>query len=581
MNNDQPPGDTKKTKKLKKWSVLWTTKDYWPVWIGFSLIIFTLLMNSSDSQDEIIEEISWANAVMQTEQAKAPFKTVGWYEAFENKAAAMASDKETEKVLQQMTATPHQWEKNLWTAFYQNEFQAYTKNQQALKSYKEEKKKAAIALSYALHAENRAASVRFSDPALNKAAQEKIKEWRKNHLREKAAQKRTENKAYNIFFTLTGLMIFISLFFMVAQHKQGRNPISFFGGFIAIFLLAVFAHLIAAQSSMYHYGISYPAWGIIVGLLISNTIGTPEWIKPAIQVELYIKTGLVLLGAEILLNKVISIGIPGIFVAWGGTLIVLITTFWFGQRVLKMESKTLNIVISADMSVCGTSAAIATAAACKAKKEELTFAIGLSLIFTSIMMILMPIFIGAVHMNEVLAGAWLGGTIDATGAVAAAAALVSERTMYVAATIKMIQNILIGIVAFCVAMYWSIMIEKKSPRKISMMEIWWVFPKFIIGFIAASLIFSLLYTILGHDAGYVIIERRMIHDGTKLFRGWFFCLSFVSIGLEYNFREMKKYFKGGKPLILYIFGQSLQLALSLLLAYLAFFILFPDITKAI
>ena len=581
MNNDQAPEYIERNIKNKKWSGLWKTKDYWPVWIGFSLIMFTLLMNTSSLQDEIIEEISWANATMEAEQEKAPFKTVGWYEAFESKAAVMTSDKGRERFLKKMTATPHQWEKNLWTAFYQSKFEAYTKNQQALESYQEEKKKSAIALSYALHAEKRAALAEFSNPALNKAAQERIKEWRNTHLRERAAQKRTENKPYNIFFTLTGLMIFISLFFLAAQQKTGKSLIAFFVGFAGIFFLAVIAYLLAAQSSMYHYGISYPAWGIIVGLLISNTIGTPEWIKPALQVELYIKTGLVLLGAEILLNKVVAIGIPGVFVAWGGTLIVLVTTFWFGQRVLKMESTTLNIVISADMSVCGTSAAIATAAACKAKKEELTFAIGLSLVFTSVMMVLMPIFIEAIHMNEVLAGAWLGGTIDATGAVAAAGALVSERTMYVAATIKMIQNILIGVVAFCVAIYWSIEVEKNSPRKISIMEIWWGFPKFVIGFIAASLIFSLLYVLLGHDAGYVIVEQGIIHDGTKLFRGWFFCLSFVSIGLEYNFREMKKYFKNGKPLLLYLFGQSLQLILSLLMAYLAFFIIFPDITKAI
>ena len=67
--------------------------------------------------------------------------------------------------------------------------------------------------------------------------------------------------------------------------------------------------------------------------------------------ELFIKAGLVVLGAEILLGKILAIGLPGIFVAWLVTPIVLISTYWFGQKVLKIGSKTLNMTISADMSV--------------------------------------------------------------------------------------------------------------------------------------------------------------------------------------------------------------------------------------
>lgn len=171
---------------------------------------------------------------------------------------------------------------------------------------------------------------------------------------------------------------------------------------------------------------------------------------------LKIKTGLILLRAEVLFGKILAIGLPGIFVVWGVTPIVLICTYIFGQMVLKIPSKTLNIVISADMSVCGTSAAITTAASCRAKKEELTLSIGLSLVFTAIMMIAMPAFIKAMGMPEVLGGAWMGGTIDSTGAVAAAGAFLGEKALYVAATIKMIENIMIGATAFGVALYWCI-----------------------------------------------------------------------------------------------------------------------------
>ncbi len=155
------------------------------------------------------------------------------------------------------------------------------------------------------------------------------------------------------------------------------------------------------------------------------------------------------------MGKLIVLGLPGIMVSWIVTPIVLVGTFWFGQRVLKIESPSLNMTVSADMSVCGVSAAIATGAACRAKKEELSLAISLSLAFTAVMMVVMPLVIKAVGMDDLVGGAWMGGTIDSTGAVAAAGKALGDRALNVATTVKMIQNILIGVIAFAVSVYWA------------------------------------------------------------------------------------------------------------------------------
>jgi len=113
------------------------------------------------------------------------------------------------------------------------------------------------------------------------------------------------------------------------------------------------------------------------------------------------------------------------------------------------------------------------------------------------------------------------------------------------------------------------------------MEIWHRFPKFVIGFIAISIIFSLMYESFGKDISYIIIDHGAIRGLSKIFRGWFFCLAFASIGLATNFRELKSYFKGGKPLILYICGQSFNLILTLTMAYIMFYLVFPEITAKI
>ena len=156
--------------------------------------------------------------------------------------------------------------------------------------------------------------------------------------------------------------------------------------------------------------VEYALWALMIGLLISNTTGVSQVLRAGARTELYMKTGLVLLGAEVLFGKLLALGLPGICVSWVVTPVVLIVTFWFGQRVLKMESAALNMVISADMSVCGVSAAIATAAACRAKKEELTTAVGISLAFTVMMMVAMPPLIRAMGLGPVV-GVTVGVTV--------------------------------------------------------------------------------------------------------------------------------------------------------------------------
>lgn len=377
-----------------------------------------------------------------------------------------------------------------------------------------------------------------------------------------------------------GVVFLVSLIvFSIGVTAMGQKAPPFAIGFVAVFLLATLAYILTGQAVIKSYNLEYALWALMIGLVISNTIGTPNWIKPALRTELYIKSGLVIMGASVLLNRLLILGLPGIYVAWVVTPVVLISTYFFGQKFLKMESRSLNMVISADMSVCGVSAAIATAASCKAKKEELSFAIGLSLTFTVFMMIALPAVIKALGMSPILGGAWMGGTIDATGAVAAAGNLLGPEAEQVAVTIKMIQNILIGVTAFGVAVYWVSCVEgKESGIKPDAWEIWYRFPKFVLGFIAASAIFSLLYISLpGGD----VVVPAMVKESSKVFRGWFFCLAFISIGLETNFRELAKFLKGGKPLILYVCGQSLNLILTLLMAWLMFEVFYKDVVTEV
>lgn len=569
-------------KAQSSWSDLWTKEDYWAMWLGGVIIALSFFLYFNFSPvGEFEEKIAKSNAIMETEAARAPFKTIEWHQAKDAKGKLKSTDSAVGKFFSKWTAQPGSWKENPVDAFYMSQDRADAMNAKAMPKFEDAKAKAADAFVLAQAAQAAAADAAFQDAALNGEASKKIGEWRSAQKAESDAKKKTAHKPYNRFMTLIGLCAALALFFSVGVKFMGKDTPGFMKGFTMVFLVAVLAYMMGGQSISKEYGLGAEAWGIIIGMLIANTLGTPNFAKKALEVEYYIKTGLVLLGAEVLFNKIVAIGVPGIFVAWVVTPIVLVCTFIFGQKVLKMPSKTLNIVISADMSVCGTSSAIATAAACRAKKEELTLAIGLSLVFTAIMMIAMPAFIKAVGIPEVLGGAWMGGTIDATGAVAAAGAFLGEKALYVAATIKMIQNVLIGVTAFGVAVYWCTKVECEAGKSVGWMEIWHRFPKFVIGFMSVSILFSVIDGSLGPDLGAATIDHGVVRGGTRLFRDWFFALSFAAIGLATNFRELAHYFKGGKPLVLYACGQSFNLALTLTMAYIMFYLVFPEITAKI
>lgn len=345
---------------------------------------------------------------------------------------------------------------------------------------------------------------------------------------------------------------------------KGREWLRFFPAFIAIFFLSAVAYILEKERTVSAYDIPYAFWALAIGMLISNTFHTPNWLKPGVRTEFYIKTGLVLLGAEILVDKILAFGGYGLAIAWGVTPIVIIFMWLFGTRILKMVNKPLVITIATATSVCGVSAAIAAAAASRAKKEDLTVAVGMSLIFTVLMMIAMPAFINAVGMDPALGGAWMGGTIDATGAVVAAGAALGKEGEAVAAIVKMIQNVLIGLIAFCIAVFWVASVERDAGgARPTLMEVWYRLPKFILGFIAASIVASIINASADGSAFLDAVLKP-----TKGFRGWFFCMAFVSIGLESNLRGLAKQLAGGKPIVLYAVGQTFNIILTLAVAWL-------------
>jgi len=344
--------------------------------------------------------------------------------------------------------------------------------------------------------------------------------------------------------------------FTLGAKLLGEKVKKYIPAFVGLFVLAVIVRLISAEFTLNRY-LEWAFWALIVGLLVSNTVGVPQWLKPAVKTEFYIKTGLVIMGFSVLFSNIAKFGLYGLGIAWIVTPIVIIFMWYFGTRVLKMDNKPLVITMASATSVCGTSAAIATGAASNCKKTDLTMAVSISIIFTVLMMVFEPWLIQVSGMSQLMGGSLIGGTIDSTGAVVVAGTALGPEAQTAAVLVKSIQNILIGFVAFFVAIFFATRVENTGDTKVGPSEIWIRFPKFIIGFFVASLVASfLIQPIFGAD------QVGAINKVLDQYKNWAFVLAFVSIGLDTNFKEIAKQLQGGKVVWLYIVGQTFNIILT-------------------
>ena len=197
-------------------------------------------------------------------------------------------------------------------------------------------------------------------------------------------------------------------------------------------------------------------------------------------------------------------------------------------------------------------------------KKKLSYVVSLVLIIAIPMMYLLPWLASLMNLPQEVTGAWLGGTIDTTGAVAAAGALVGEGAGQTAIIVKSSQNVLLGIAAFIISIMWSYQ-GKAHAEKPTASVIWERFPKFVVGFVLASLVFSFCF-----DTG----TAKEIGKVTKGFQNTLFSIAFVCIGLETRFREIFGK-ENRKPLGVFLLAQTFNIIVTLGMAYLMFGVVKP------
>jgi len=335
------------------------------------------------------------------------------------------------------------------------------------------------------------------------------------------------------------------------------NMPAFVPGALLLYVLGWLSQAMAGYVGAAGFGLEYVIFALAIGLVVNHTIGVPNWLREGLRTEYYIKTGLVVLGATILFDEIVGAGMLGIMQALIVVLSVWAFAFWLARR-LRVDDEMATMLASA-VSICGVSAAIATCGAIQGDKKKLSYVTSLVLLVAMPMMVLMPLAAKALGMSSVVAGAWLGGTLDTSAAVVAAGELLGDAGRNAAVVVKLSQNALIGFAAFFLTIWWA-MRHEGGKHGASVRLIWDRFPKFVFGFLLASLLFSFALS----DAT-VAATRGLVND----IRTVLFAMAFVSIGLETSLTSVVST-GGGRPAAAFLGGQAFNLIVTLVAAY-AFF----------
>ncbi|WP_406676773.1 putative sulfate exporter family transporter [Neomoorella carbonis] len=369
---------------------------------------------------------------------------------------------------------------------------------------------------------------------------------------------------------------FLTAVLSIAVASMGGNVRRFAAGFTIIFFITYFCWMLGNYAfiaatpdqmaklklpwSLRMTGESGFIIALIAGLIIGNFFpGLTRYLQDATKPEWFVKTAIVILGAQIGLNALQSTGLTtqvvlrGLFAIIEAYLIYWPLVYFIARKYFKFTPEWAAPLASG-ISICGVSAAIATGGAIKARPVIPVIVSSLVVIFAVVELIILPFAAQAwLYKEPMVAGAWMGLAVKTDGAAAASGAMVDalirskaisalgvkwqEGWMLMATTtVKVFIDIFIAIWAFILAIIWSWKIDRREGEQVNIGEIWLRFPKFVLGYAGLFILVILLGVALKGTPGLKLLNAGIGQAGN--FRGIFFALTFFTIGLMSNFKKL-------------------------------------------
>jgi len=368
--------------------------------------------------------------------------------------------------------------------------------------------------------------------------------------------------------------LFWLVLFGATTAIMGVKLREFVPAFIFLYIGSLIMFVIAGWANAAQFNLEAPLVALIAGLIIANVFRLPAWMDSAFRVEYYIKTGIVLLGATFPITLVLTAGPVAIVQATIISLVTCLVIYFVGTRVFGLE-KPLAAVMGVGGAVCGVSASMAIAASVNAKKDHLYTSVTLVVGWALIMILVLPLVSRALDLPAGVAGAWIGTSEFADAAGFAAATTFGKMVGNEDAAIKSFtlmkvigRDLWIGIWSVVFAAIATFVWEKgQSGRVPDAREIWWRFPKFVIGFFAASILMSAFTSGFNAPDFNAVVRPNVIAPLVSL-RTWTFIFCFLSIGLTTRFRDL--HIVGWKAFWTFTIGVAANVVLGYVLSVIVF-----------
>ena len=368
--------------------------------------------------------------------------------------------------------------------------------------------------------------------------------------------------------------------FGAAARVLGFRLSAFAPSFALLYALSLAIFAAGAWDRAQYYNLEPPLIALLAGLAISNLVGLPRWLDAGFRVEFYVKTGIVLLGATLPFTLILYAGPVAILQASVVSVATFLVIFLVGVR-LGLDRR-LAATLGAGGAVCGVSAAIAIAGAVRADKEHPPIAITLVVLWAIVMIFVLPLAAAALHLPAGVGGAWIGTSefADAAGFAAAQAyggqagpatgiAGTADQAVWSYTLVKVVgRDVWIGIWALVLSIIsvtrWE---TQEIGGRIDVAQVWWRFPKFVVGFLVASVLVTLVtQNVSFHDYN-AVVKPGLVAPITAL-RTWAFTFCFLSIGLTTRLRELAP--AGGRPFVAFTAGVAVNVVLGFVMSVLVF-----------
>ena len=362
--------------------------------------------------------------------------------------------------------------------------------------------------------------------------------------------------------------------FGVSARIMGIKLGEFIPSFIVLYILSMVMFGIAGWANAAKFNLEAPLVALVLGLIIGNVLHLPKWMDSAFRVEYYIKLGIVLLGATFPITLVLTAGPVAIAQATMISLITCLVIYFVGTRAFGLDRR-LAAVLGVGGAVCGVSASMAIAASVNAKKEHLYTSVTLVVVWALVMILVLPFVARSMGLPAGVAGAWIGTSEFADAAGFAAATTYGHMVGNEDAAIKAFtlmkvigRDLWIGIWSIVWAAIATMVWEKKETgRAPDAREIWWRFPKFVIGFFVASMLMT-TFTESFATAEFNKDVRPNVLLPLVSIRTWAFIFCFLSIGLTTRFRELHAV--GWKSFWAFTIGVGVNVVLGYILSVVVF-----------